>query len=85
MWRLLVFQEKQLPLNMCVIGSLILLAVITIGPRLSRPAINTCLYFRLGKIYYGATLKYGKEINVTIATPLWVAFIYFHNQATFES
>ncbi len=35
--------------------------------------------------YCGSTLKYGKEINATIATPLRVAFISFRNQANLDS
>ena len=35
--------------------------------------------------YCGSTLEYGKEINAAIVTPLTVAFIFFHNQANFES
>ena len=29
--------------------------------------------------YCGSTLKYGKEINATFATPQRVAFIYYRN------
>ena len=35
--------------------------------------------------YCGSTLKYGKEINATIATPLRFAFIYLRNQASLDS
>ncbi len=52
--------------------------------RLTR-SINPAYMDGLGKYYCGSTLKYGKEINATIATPLRVAFIYLRNQANFES
>ncbi len=35
--------------------------------------------FQTRRDYCGSTLKYGKEINATIATPRRVAFIYYRN------